>query len=381
MGAAQTATHSVIKTLADVVRINSVNPAYEHGVSEAGVAGYMRDFFRVYGIETLEQTVFPGRPNLIARLPGRDSSRRVVFEAHMDTAGIVGMSVPAFEPEVKGGKLYGRGSCDTKGGLAAMMCAMASLVQERRTPPCDIWVVGAADEEFSYRGVLRLCEGLRADAAVVAEPTSLRLVVATKGCLRFRIVVHGKAAHSAKPQLGTNAISHMAQVISVLEQNAVSLAASTHKLLGAATFNIGTITGGTQVNVVPESCAIEIDRRLLPGEEPADVLRRYADLIHDIPGVRAELQPPLLEDVPLETPLDSSVVRLASEVLAGLDLDESPCGVPFGSDASKLSRAGIPSIIFGPGSIDQAHAAIEFVECAEVEQAFEFYRMFMLSFV
>jgi acetylornithine deacetylase/succinyl-diaminopimelate desuccinylase-like protein len=134
------------------------------------------------------------------------------------------------------------------------------------------------------------------------------------------------------------------------------------------------------VNVVPESCAIEIDRRLLPGEEPRAVLRRYAELIRDISGVRAEAQP-LLQDVPLETPLESSVVRVASEVLAELGLDEKPCGVPYGSDASKLSRAGVPSIVIGPGSIDQAHSAIEFVECAEVEQAFEFYRKFMLSFV
>ena len=380
MGAPLAAVDSVIGTLADLVRINSVNPAYADGVSEAGVAGYIRHFFRTYGIETFEQTVFPGRPNVVAKLPGCDSSRRIVLEAHMDTAGIVGMSIPPFEPELRGGKLYGRGACDTKAGLAAMMCAAASLARERRTPPCEIWVVGAADEEFSYGGVLDLCEGLRADAAIVAEPTSLRLVVATKGCVRFRVVVHGKAAHSSKPQLGVNAISQMARVISVLEQHAASLSAAAHPLLGPGTFNIGKITGGTQVNMVPESCAIEIDRRLLPGEEPADVMRRYADLIRDIPGVRAEVEPPMLQDRPLETPTESRVVRVASEVLAGLGLDEKPCGVPYGSDASKLSRAGVPSIVIGPGSIDQAHAAIEFVECVEVERALDFYRMFMLSF-
>src|SRR5579872_5458867 len=381
MGAAQTATQTLIGTLCELVRINSVNPAYEHGASEAGVAEYMRHFFRAYGIETVLQTVFPGRPNLIAKLPGLDASRRIVFEAHMDTAGIAGMGIPAFEPEVSGGRVYGRGSCDTKAGLAAMMCALASLAQERRTPPCEIWLAGAADEEFSYRGVLCLCEELRADAAVVAEPTSLRLVVATKGCVRFRIVVHGKAAHSSKPELGVNAISQMATVISGLERHAASLAATPHALLGPRTMNIGTITGGTQVNVVPESCAIEIDRRLLPGEDTDDVLRGYADLVRAIPGVQAEVQPPLLQDLPLETPAESAVVRVASQVLAGLGLDGTPCGVPYGSDASKLSRSGVPSIVIGPGSIDQAHAAIEFVECAEVEQAFEFYRSFMLSFI
>jgi acetylornithine deacetylase/succinyl-diaminopimelate desuccinylase family protein len=381
MATAQTAKYSVIDTLCDLVRINSVNPAYEHGVPEAGIAGYMQQFFGAHGIETVEQTVLPGRPNLIAKIPGQGLSRRLVFEAHMDTAGVAGMSIQAFKPEVKGGKVYGRGACDTKAGLAAMMCAMASIVQERRTPPCEIWLVGAADEEFSYRGVVRLCEGLRADAAVVAEPTSLRLVIATKGCVRFRVVVHGKAAHSAKPHLGVNAISQMARVISALENDAASLACSRHDLLGPATFNIGTISGGTQVNVVPESCAIEIDRRLLPGEEPLDVLQGYADFISSIEGIQAEVPPPLLQDWPLQTPVESSVVRVASDVLAELGLDSTPCGVPYGSDASKLSRIGVPSVVIGPGSIDQAHAAVEFVESAEVEQAFQFYRTFMLSFV
>src|SRR5438094_9799539 len=129
MAAAQPVTHFVIDTLADLVRINSVNPAYKDGVSEAGVAGYMRHFFYTYGIETVEQTVFTGRPNLIAKLPGRDPSRRVVFEAHMDTAGIAGRSIQAFEPEVMGGKLYGRGSCDSKAGLAGRMCPVASRMQ------------------------------------------------------------------------------------------------------------------------------------------------------------------------------------------------------------------------------------------------------------
>lgn len=381
MRAPQLTKNPVIDTLEDLVRINSVNPAYDQGVPEAGVAAYMQHFFRERGIVTREQTVFPGRPNLIATLPGRNSSRRIVFEAHTDTAGIAGMTIPPFVPVVSGGKLYGRGSCDTKAGLAAMMCAMASLACDGITPPCEICVVGAADEEFSYRGVVKLCEGLRADAAIVAEPTSLRLVVATKGCVRFRIVVYGKAAHSSKPHLGVNAITHMARVIAVLEEDASSLARTSHPLLGPGTFNIGTVRGGEQVNVVPDSCAIEIDRRLLPGEEPEDVLQRYAERVRKIPGVRAEVQIPMLQDVPLETPIESSVVRVASEVLAQLGLDGTPSGVPYGSDASKLSRSGVPSVVIGPGSIDQAHAAVEFVDCEEVERAFDFYRMFMLSFV
>src|SRR5262249_40063394 len=157
----------------------------------------------------------------------------------------------------------------------------------------------------------------------------------------------------AKPELGVNAISQMARIVSALEEDAVSIATTTHPLLGAGTFNIGTITGGTQVNIVPDFCVIEVDRRLLPGDEPSNVLRHYIDLVGGIPGLRAEAQP-VLEDCALETTPQSSVVSVASEVLSELGLNDTPCGVPYGSNASKLSRAAIPSIVFGPGSIDQA---------------------------
>ena len=213
MGLNQDNSNDVIGILADLVRINSVNPAYHDGVPEAAMAAYIQEFFEKRGIEVSQQTVAPGRPNVLARLPGRDPSRRIVFEAHTDTAGISGMTIPPFEPCVRDGRLYGRGSCDTKGGVAAMMSAIASLAADRIQPRCEVVFAGTADEEFSFQGVIKLCDGLRADAAVVAEPTSLRLIVATKGVLRFRIRVQGKAAHSAKPHLGVNAVSHMARLI------------------------------------------------------------------------------------------------------------------------------------------------------------------------
>src|SRR5262245_8146326 len=169
---------ATLQTLADLIRINSINPAYPDGQPESVIGKYIEDFFRTRGIRTFQQEVFPGRPNVIAVLPGK-SSRRVVLEAHVDTAAVVGMSIPPFEPKIEGGRMYGRGACDTKGGLAAMMTAVAALAKE--PPPCEVWMVAAADEEHTYRGVVRLCEGLTAHAAVVAEPTDLRAVIATEG--------------------------------------------------------------------------------------------------------------------------------------------------------------------------------------------------------
>ncbi|MEQ1850159.1 MAG: M20 family metallopeptidase [Chthoniobacteraceae bacterium] len=375
---------SLVETLAGLVRINSVNPAYEGGPGEREIADAVRRFFEQRNIEVWEQEVFPGRPNVIARLPGCDSSRRVILEAHMDTASVQGMSIPPFEPRIDGGRLHGRGSCDTKAGLVAMMHAVASLHEDGIRPPCEVWLAAVADEEFSYRGVTKLCEGLTGDAAVVAEPTGLRAVIASKGVLRWRIVVRGKAAHSGKPHLGVNAINHMARVILALEQDHRRLASHEHPLLGPATLNVGVIQGGVQVNAVPDLCRIEIDRRLLPGETVSGVLSHYQHLLDalksEAPALDALVEPPMLIDEAMETPAGSPPAKLASAILSRMGLDGTLCGAPFGSDASKLSRQGIPSIVFGPGQIDQAHAAVEFVELAQVEQAFEFYRDFIQRF-
>ena len=374
----------VLELLAQLVRINSVNSAYEGGSGESEIAAFIHGYFLARGIQVHTQEVFPGRPNILARIPGRNRDRCLVLEAHTDTVSARGMTIPPFEPRVEDRKLFGRGSCDTKAGLAAMMEAMASLHEEGLTPPCDILLCAAVDEEYSYRGVVKLCEGLRADAAIVAEPTELRCVIATKGVLRWRIHVQGRAAHSSRPDLGINAIAHMARIVLAFEDDAHRQQHRCHPLLGPATCNVGVIHGGVQVNFVPDSCAIEIDRRLLPGETVSEVLRHYQELLDDLsrrfPDFHARMEEPMLTDEALETPQDAPIVLATTRVLAEMKLDPQPCGVPFGCDASKLSRAGIPSIVFGPGSIDRAHSAEEYVETDQVEQALEFYRRILMTF-
>jgi len=384
-------SQTVIDLLADLVRINSVNPNYEEGVAEATMADYVERYFSIRGIETWRQPVYPDRPNVIARIPGRDSSRRIVFEARMDTVSVAGMTIPPWEPEIREGKLYGRGSCDTKGGMAAMMHAAASLVADSVTPPCDVLFAATIDEEYSYRGVVAFCaamqadgQPLQADAAIVAEPTLLQPVIASKGLVRWKLETIGKAAHSAKPHLGINAIEKMARVIAALETDTLKLSEKRHPLLGAATCNVGVIRGGVQINFVPDSCEIEIDRRLLPGETPRATLAHYQSLLDDLsrqdPQLNVLMHPPMLTDAPLETAVDSLAVQIMQSVLGDLGLDDTPIGVPFCSDASKFGALGIPSIILGPGSIDQAHAAVEFVDCHQVEQAVQVYRNFMTTF-
>ena len=369
---------SVFETLADLIRIPSVNPNYGEGTTEAAVGEYVESFFRDQGIETVRQSVLPSRDNVIAKLPGRDSSRRIVLEAHMDTVSTTGMTIDPFEPTIRNGRMYGRGACDTKAGLAAMMHAMVRLKRHASPPPWDVWLTATVDEEFSYRGVVKLCSSLKADAALVAEPTDLRLVTASKGLVRFKVETLGRSAHSAKPHLGINSIEAMARIIAAIESDNQEMENREHPLLGPPTCNIGVIRGGVQINLVPAKCEIEVDRRLLPGETPDDVLRKYRLLVEslNLGQAKAVIHPPLLTDVPLETETDSAPVIAMQTVLRGMDLDPAPMGVPFCSDASKFGQIGIPAMIFGPGSIDQAHSAEEWVPCDQVETAVEIIEQF-----
>ncbi|MBN9658586.1 MAG: M20 family metallopeptidase [Acidobacteria bacterium] len=374
---------SVITTLQELIRINSVNPAYASGQPEGRIQAWIQDFFASAGIPAELVEVFPERPNLLATLQGRDRSRRLLLEAHVDTAGVENMVSPPFEPSMLQGRIYGRGACDTKGGLAAMMHALVELHVEGFVPSCDVVLAATMDEEATYRGAAHLCEHFTADAAIVAEPTELRLVVASKGCLRWRVAIGGRAAHSSTPHLGINAISRMARLIVVMEEGDTSLRTLRHPLVGEPTLNVGLIRGGAQVNIVPEQCQVEIDRRLVPGEAPPEIQRQYEQLSETLRERFPDMQithTTLLEDWPMETSPDSHIVRTAQEALGRLNLPSEPAGVPFGSDASKFTRAGIPSIVMGPGSIDQAHTAAEYVAMEQVLQAVNVYKEIIRGF-
>lgn len=376
---------SVIDTLADLVRIPSVNPNYDGGTGESQLAEYIERFFSTLGIVCERDEVLKGRPNVIAKLPGKSVERRIVLEAHTDTVSVAGMNIDPWDPQIRDGKLYGRGACDTKAGLAAMMHALAELAAGGERPDAEVWLAATIDEEFSYRGVAAICQpGFQADVAIVAEPTELQAVIASKGLVRWKIETIGRASHSAKPHLGINAIEHMAKIIAAIQRDTQTLSDHSHPLLGPATCNIGVIRGGVQINFVPDRCEIEIDRRLLPGETVQGVLAHYQSLVDAVaksePSMRVIMHPPMLTDVPLQTDENSHAVQVMVDVLSKLGLPQEVGGVPFCSDASKFGALGIPSMILGPGSIDQAHASVEFVDCDQVHRAVDVYRQFILDF-
>ena len=373
----------VLAMLQEVVHIDSVNPALPGGRDgERGMADYIERFFTELDITCKRQQVVDGRQNILATLEGRDPSRVLLFECHMDTASAEIMSIPPFEPHIRNGLLYGRGSCDTKAGGVAMMLAMKQLKETGIKPPLSVMYAGAVDEEYLMRGSQTLAATFKPDAMVVAEPTDLEVVCAHKGVVRFHLAVQGKAAHSSKPYLGVNAIAKMARLLSEIEN---SLGASyqnrSHLLIGHPTFSVGTIEGGTQVNFVPDYCRVAVDCRTLPGDTSASTQTEFQDVIDAVsaadPELTANIDPPFFVCDPVGTAEESTIVQTALKACRTVLGTGTTGGVPFATDGSAFATHNIPTIILGPGSIDQAHAAVEWVECRQVEAAVGVYRNIM----
>ena len=326
------------------------------------------------------QKVLPGRPNLIARLLPRNKIRQTILLApHLDT---VGADESQFVPRRKNGRLHGRGACDTKGSVAAMLAALCELANASSRPnETEIVFAGLIDEENAQAGSralvaqasrLRLVEKQRnrRDAcattlAIVGEPTRLQVVTAHKGSLWLQLETRGKAAHGAAPHLGQNAVHEMARIVDALETDyAARLRKRKHPLLGMATVNVGTISGGAQPNIVPDRCTITIDRRTLPGETETGVRREIAAFLNSknlsAKISSTKLAPALALETNPQLPLVRQFLRSVGQ--------SRPVGVDFFCDAAVLAGAGIPSVVFGPGDIAQAHTADEWISLASLER-------------
>jgi acetylornithine deacetylase/succinyl-diaminopimelate desuccinylase family protein len=367
--------------LSDLVAIPSVNPLHAEDVEppfgEARVGEYVANYGRALGLIVEHQAVLPQRDNVLLTLEGADPGRRLLFECHMDTVpGWSGTPGP-FEPRTIGGRLYGRGACDVKGTLVSMLLALRILVQRGLRPARTIVLAATVDEEHQARGVHRLsADGQIAEAAVIGEPTELSIAIAHKGCIRWRLTTHGRSAHSSKAELGINAIDEMVVVLVSLRRELEPVFASrVHPLVGRPSLSVCTIHGGVAVNVIPDRCTVEVDRRTVPGEKLESVEQELRDvvarIVRDQLNLDVELEPPFVSDPALGTPEDAPIVqqlrRSAEAILGRADVR----GVAFGTDASKLSQVGIPSVVFGPGNIDLAHTRDESVDLTEVARAAE----------
>ena len=255
-----------------MVRTPSVNPVLEDGgAGEAAMAALTAGWLRDWGYRPVATEVAPGRWNVVTRRGG-GSGPSLLLNGHLDTVGVAGMAEP-FSGAVRGGRLHGRGAADMKSGVACVLATAAALATEEITG--ELIVALTADEEHASLGMAALVgQGVRADAAVVCEPTSLAVMPAHKGFLWVDVRSKGRAAHGSRPEIGVDAIAHMGHVLVALDDEARRLARATaHPLLGPASLHAGTIQGGSAPSVYPDECRLVVERRTLPGETAEGVMR------------------------------------------------------------------------------------------------------------
>ena len=382
---------TVVDILSALVALPSVNPmggpADLSICFEGRASDWLVDFFRSIGATYERLEVSPGRDNVIARYNSPRADFTILLDAHQDTVPVAGMTISPFEPKVADGRLYGRGACDVKGGMAAMLFAFRRLILEQPAGAANVVLSCTCDEEATITGITDLVSYwtvgtrrtkllcTRPDVAVIAEPTGLDVVVAHRGVTRFKIRTKGRACHSSDPTQGINAIYRMAKLVSALEEYSQNLALTVeaHPLCGSATLSVGKINGGTSVNIVPDECVIEVDRRVTPGEDGGRVVADIREFLSSRLSFDFEFDPPWIECGALT---DANNAVLANSVLAcatAVDGPHAVVGVPYGTHASQTCAAGVPSIVFGPGSIQQAHTKDEFIDIAQLEKAAEVY--------
>ncbi len=367
------------RLLRDLVALPSVNPMgralqgpelYEHRVT-----AYLEEFFRGLGVPYQRHTIAPLRDNIVARCARAGASRTFLFEAHQDTVPTDNMTIAPFGAKIADGRLYGRGACDIKGGMAAMLATFARIAREQPHGAANVIMACTVDEEHTFLGVQQLVrQDLRADMAVVAEPTQLQIVHAHKGLVRWHLETLGRSCHSSSPEQGVNAIYHMAGLLIAIEQYAELLRTSrADPLLGPPTLSVGRIEGGTSANTVPDRCRIEIDRRLIPGEDPLAAPGQLLSYLKKAAGAHLPFtcSEPWLNAPALSSEGSEELVRLLGRAIKEVKGSCEVIAVPYGTDAATIARAGIPAVVFGPGDIAQAHTCDESVPLDEVEEASE----------
>jgi acetylornithine deacetylase len=359
----------------DLIRIPSENPPG----NEAAVGDYLTAYFRRLGIESVVQEIAPGRPNILVHLEGQSPGPHLIFNGHTDVVPPgTGWTVEPYGAEVRDGRLYGRGSADMKGGIAAMIEA-ALTVYQRASFRGAITLAMVADEEEGGGGTrYAVKHGLRGDWAIIPEPTDLRPVIAHKGDFNFYINVHGEAAHGSVPERGVNAVYAAGRLLTAIQDLNQRLSVQSHPLVGRPTVSVGTIKGGEITCMVPAECHVAVDRRLIPGERPDAVVAEMEALLDDLsrddPQFKADMTAPI-QVLPMEVTPDLPVVsalRNATRRVIGEDPRFS--GWSATCDASILAQdANTPTVIFGPGSIehaahrpDESVSITELVQCAEI---------------
>ena len=383
--------------LKQLVAIPSVNPMgrdlagpefYETRLTE-----YLTGLFEGLGVPFEAIEVVPGRANVVALFESDPEAPTVLLDAHQDTVPVDGMVVDPFGAVEKDGRLYGRGASDVKGGMAAMLGAFIRLINERPPGAANVVMSCTCDEEATLMGITDLVQlwtgperssrvlPTKPDWAIIAEPTELDVVVAHRGATRWKIRTSGRACHSSAPHEGINAIYRMADVLKALEEYAAHIQQTIppHPLCGPATLSVGIISGGSSVNTVPDECTIEIDRRCIPGEDGLRVIDDVREFLAERLEFEPQFLPPWIVALTLPDEHNGELAERLLDHIAAVSGPHKTMGVPYGTHASRVQQSGVPAVVFGPGSIAQAHTEDEWIAIDQLEQASEVYYRFCLA--
>jgi acetylornithine deacetylase len=356
----------------ELIRIDSRNPSLvANAPGEAAIARLLCDVLASWGFDVALREAAPGRPNVIARV-GVPGTRTLMFNGHVDVVGVDGMTHAPWEAEERDGRVFGRGSSDMKGGVAAM-CAAAARAAGDATDG-QIIVAAVVDEEYASAGTRALlADGVRADAAIVTEPTGLAIMPAHKGFVWITVTAHGRAAHGSRWDIGVDAIRYAGLVLAELDRlDAEELPRRSHPLLGRPSVHASLIEGGTGMSTYPDRCTLRIERRTIPGETVEHV---RAEIEAACARVRAR-HPDFVADVevdlaqqPSDVSADAPIVKALAEALRSESIPVRLEGMSAWTDAALLNEMNVPAICFGPGDMSLAHAAEESISTNEIERA------------
>jgi acetylornithine deacetylase len=370
-----------LRHLRDYVAIPSVNPMGrtdipEEVTGERRYAEHLQAQLRALGLDAA-LIGSPERPSVIAEARAAGATDTLLVASHLDTVPVDGMEIDPFDPRIADGRLYGRGACDTKAGMAALVAALEATLAQGRLRRTLI-VVGESDEELGSQGahdVLAHLAGRLPAWCLATEPTELRVVNTHKGIALLRLRARGEACHSSDPSRGRNAIVTLSAAVLALDELCRALADRPHPRLGPATCSVNQLRGGSAFNIVPAEATLVMDRRLLPGES-ADTIRAEIRRVLAGRGLEDEVEITScrIEKDPLGTPDDHPAVRICQRALEEAGLDPRPGTVAFGTDAGVFAQAGLPGVVLGPGSVLRAHTAREYVELDQVESMTALFR-------
>lgn len=357
--------------LRQMVQIDSVNPGLvEGGVGESNMADWLIKTCQALGLETRLQEVAPGRPNVIARWPGSGGGKSLLLTGHTDVVSVENMLGDPFDARIEDGRLYGRGSLDMKGGLASILGAVAALKSSGFQPAGDLWLGFVVDEEYLSIGTDALVQEIKADAAILTEPTDAQMCIAHKGFAWLTLTTLGRAAHGSLYETGVDAVLHMGRLLNELERLETEVFPTRqHSLLGRPSAHASLIKGGLGWSTFPDACTLQVEHRLLPDETPADVMGLWEAAIIRLrtsdprfqATVKLDFERPGYEIAP-DAPIVQTLRTAYQTVTGG---DPVTMGMYAWLDSAILGRAGIPTVIIGPGG-EGAHAAVEYVNLDEV---------------